>query len=670
MKSSVEEDENDINADLDNSDNESNTNEEKHNSNNKIHHETIEHKNITNDYQHLQYELPNTTINTSGTNENYINPNPNPNNNNNDYTTVSIQTNNNFNQNSNSTNNNNNIPNIEVRRSERLKFPTRSFMHEAYQISNIQNNQNNPYNNIKSSEIPTPNNFKEAMNSIYKAQWKRAADDEINSLIKRKVFKIVQKPNNIIPLRSQWIFKAKSDKDGYISKFKARLVANGNEQSFSEKYKITSPVLGSTTLLLLITIAVKLNWKIYIIDVKTAYLYAKLDKEIYMYLPSGYYYHERQENKVALLQRSLYGLKESAKLWNLELTKTLSSLGFKQLKLDPCVYSKPNFIIGIYVDDILLISKFKEDIDLFKFKFKQIYDITDNNEVTSILGRKLTKFNNNTIIIQDTYIQELLNKFNFNYLKTKDTPMESRLTIDKNTEILNFTIQKDFQKKVGSLLYLMIHSRPDIAYSINKMSQFNSNPNIQHLNYIKRIFSYLKKTINLGIKIDLSNNFQLKAYVDASFADDANIRKSTTGFVIFIDNTPIFWRSKKQNLVAKSTMEAEMIALETATSEIIWIRNLLNELNFNQHCTNIYCDNTSAIEFATNQNLNSRNKYIDIRKCFIKEYIKNNIIKLNYIESNLNIADIFTKTLHKSKFQYFIEQLNIVDIKKECWQNN
>ena len=552
-------------------------------------------------------------------------------------------------------------PNTNLRRSSRIKNPTQRFIHEVY-YNNID------LNSIKASTIQTPRNINEALNSNNKNEWKNACDQEINSLIKRKVFEVVNKPNNNKRLiRCQWIFRVKPDNKGNIDKFKARLVANGNEQDSTDLLKISSPVLHSTTLLLLLTIATKLNWKLHSIDVKTAYLNAKLDESVFMYLPPGYFNNERKENKVALLKKSLYGLKQSAKLWNLELSKTLKNFGFYQLKLDPCVYYKYDFIIGIYVDDLLLISKSEESILKFKEKFKKIYDITDNHELTSILGTKLIKKDDNTIVLQDTYIEKILTKFNYNNIKGKTTPMESKLSITNSEEPINYSIQKDFQEKIGSLLYVMVRSRPDISYSVSKLTQFCVNPNEQHLKYAKRIFSYLKTTINEGIKIDSMKEFQLKAYVDASFADDLKERKSTSGFILFMDNTPVFWRTKKQGMVAKSTMEAELIALESIISEIIWVRNLLDEMNFKQNCTSIFCDNTAAIQFATDQRLNSRNKHIDIRKCFIKQHIDQKNIKLIYIESENNIADMFTKFLSKNIFNYFKEKMNMVNIKKECW---
>ena len=556
--------------------------------------------------------------------------------------------------------NNENTNDNSLRRSERLKYPTRMFMHEV-------NNVSDKLKMLKASTIPIPKNIKEAFDSEYNSQWKLATDNEINSLIKRNVFEIIEKPNNVYPIRSQWVFCVKGDKDGYVEKFKARLVANGNEQYQSDMFKISSPVLNSTTLILLLTIAKKLQWKIQSIDVKTAYLNAKLDEEVYMYLPAGYYHTERKQNKIALLKRSLYGLKQSAKLWNIELSNTLKKLKFKQLKLDPCVYYNENFIIGIYVDDLLLAAKSNDLIIEFKGKFKKIYDITDNNEVNTFLGTKVINYDDDTIIIQDTYTERMLTKFNYNNIKPKITPMESNLLISKSKEKINYLLQKEFQEKVGSLLYLMVHSRPDICYAVSKMTQFCSNPTIQHMNFVKRIYAYLNKTIHLGVKIDKNKDFQLNVFVDASFAQDPDERKSTSGLIIFLDNTPIYWRSKKQSLVAKSTMEAELIALETAVTEIIWIKNLLEELNFKQQCIPIYCDNIAAIEFATQQNINSRNKHIDIRKCFVKDHIKKNTIKLIYVSTEDNIADIFTKSLSKVKFNKFVGKMNMINIKKECW---
>ena len=526
--------------------------------------------------------------------------------------------------------------------------------------------------NLEPNNYISPTNFKDAMNDKYADEWYTAASSEIKSLLDNNAWNIVDKPTNKPIISTTWVFKVKTNINGEIEKFKARLCARGDLQKHSIFFNNDnqSPVINSTSINILIAIAIKNDYVIQNIDINTAYLYGKINEEVYMYLPQGFYKKEKLNNKVAKLNKGIYGLKQSAKLWYETLSEKLKSIGFSKLTFDKCIFIKTKpftIILGIYVDDILIISSNKETIDTFKKQLAQHFNFKNFDTFTDILGMRISKINSNWYISQDTYIQRILERFHYANIKSKFTPMETNLNVILNKDTITDT--KDvlhFQEAIGSLLYAAIHTRPDILYAVNTLAQVSSNPTTQQFKYVKRIFQYLRYSNNLGINIDKSKEFKLSGYADASFASDITNRRSITGYVFFIDSTPISWRSIKQKLTSKSTMESELYALEEAVSECIWLRFILNELGYKQKTTTIFQDNQATIKFSNNQHRNSRNKHIDIKHCFVNQHINNGNIILEYINTNYMIADGFTKSLGTNKFNAFIKQLNMRNIKKEC----
>ena len=185
---------------------------------------------------------------------------------------------------------------------------------------------------------------------------------------------------------------------------------------------------------------------------------------------------------------------------------------------------------------------------------------------------------------------------------------------------------------IGPLQYLLTRTRPDISYSVSILSQMQLNPTHEQFKYLKRILRYLQYTKDLGIKVDSSKELCLVGYVDASFAKFPNERNGITGYIFYLDSTPIVWKTCKQKIVAKSTMESELYALESAVSECLWIKRILNELTFKQSIITIYCDNQATIKFIENRFQSSRNKHIDIRRCFVNNMLKIKKYKLNIFQ--------------------------------------
>jgi hypothetical protein len=286
------------------------------------------------------------------------------------------------------------------------------------------------------------------------------------------------------------------------------------------------------------------------------------------------------------------------------------------------------------------------------------YKMKDNKSAQFILGMKIERGTNSLSISQELQINKVLKQFRMENCVSKSTPSEVlKLTEDDsptNEEEKLKMKQLPYESLVGNVLYLSICTRPDISFSVNRVSRFMKNPGEKHWIACKRILRYLKSTSHLRLNYQNNlkdNEIRLNGYCDADWAGDVDDRKSTTGCAIKINDCLINWISKKQSTVALSSAEAEYMAISATIQEMKWIRNLLIELNVLSDLTpRLYCDNQSAIAISQNDKFHNRTKHIDIRHHFIRDAIKNKEVILEWIESKDQQADILTKSLTKETF--------------------
>ena len=537
--------------------------------------------------------------------------------------------------------------------------------YEDIYIKNKEINLNQSTSNINNLPIE-PKSYWHAMKQKDHEKWKESINAEFQSLVENNtwsIIKIEDIKNYYMEIDCMWIFKLKTDINGNIERYKARLVARGDSQIYGVNYTDTSsPVLSNTSLIILLCIATANNYIIENIDINTAFLYGNLKEDLYMKIPPGIYENLSKKEYIIKLNESIYGLKQSSLNWYNTLKDYLLSLNFIQVTHEKCIFILKNLnniiILGIYVDDILILSNNISMVNTFKSNIKLKFKIKELGSTNSILGIKINKDKiGNISLSQYTYIKDILQKFNYDQVNPSKTPMETKLCLSNDTtEVYN---KKLYQQMIGSLLYLMIRTRPDISYSITTLSQFNNYPSKLHHAYVKRIFRYIKYSEDYSLIINNKNDMILSAYCDASFAPIKHERKSISGFVCYLGNTPVIWKTKKQSLIAKSTMECELYALEFCLSEVLYLRNLLQDLGYKQSITKIYHDNQASIYFSTNQYLNSRNKHIDLKHCFIKQHIELKNIEVVYISTYEMKADGFTKSLGPIKFNLFKDYLNL-----------
>ena len=513
--------------------------------------------------------------------------------------------------------------------------------------------------------IQEPKSIQEALSSPQKENWRRALDEEMTSLCKKETWEYVELPEGRETIGCKWVFKVKCKSDGEIDRFKARLVAKGYAQQYGIDYEETfSPVVRFSSIRSLLAFAVQKNMYVHQMDVVTAFLNGELDEDIYMDQPEGYEL-AGNEHLVCKLKRSLYGLKQAPRCWNKVLTEFLESRGFRQSTADPCIYVKNDsslVIIAIYVDDLILIAESVEELNNTKKSLEAQFEMKDMGNINFCLGVSIrqSEDRNEIWMHQKTYIKDMLVKYELHNAKVVSTPADLNVKLMKDDGVSKKVDPLKYQSMVGSLLYLAIATRPDIAYAVAIVSRFNSEPTEAHLTAVKRIFRYVKGTIDYALKYGKNEN-DLVGYSDADWAGDQESRRSTSGNLFILSNGAVSWLSKRQSTVSLSTTEAEYVSLSSAAQEAIWLRRLLAELGLNElEPTTIREDNQGAIAIAKNPVSHSRTKHIDIKYHFIRDVVINKTVVLEYCGTEDMLADILTKALCKERFELLRKGLGIV----------
>ena len=507
-------------------------------------------------------------------------------------------------------------------------------------------------------EISEPKTIKEALSGDHAKEWKEAADSEYKSLLENETWELVELPPSKRPVKCKWVFKVKHKSDGTVERFKARLVAKGYTQKYGIDYDETfSPVVRFTSIRLLLAYAVQNDMLIHQMDVVTAFLNGELEEEIYMEQPDAYI-EPGKEHLVCRLKKSLYGLKQAPRCWNKAFREYLISIGFQQSEADPCVYIQAKddaiTIIAVYVDDLILITKTKEEMEQVKDSLKIKFKMKDMGKLHYCLGVSIEQDDEQKClwIHQKQYILNMLAKHGMTDAKTVSTPSDTSVKLEKDDGVSKDVDGTKYQSLVGSLLYAAIATRPDIAHAVGVVSKFNARPSEAHLTAAKRILRYLKGTSNLALKYKKSDEEIPIGYSDADWAGDMDDRHSTSGNLFLMSGGAVSWMSKKQATVALSTAEAEYVALSSAAQEAVWIQKLLSDLGTPpDKPMTMMEDNQGAIAIAKNPVAHARTKHIDIRHHYVRELVQKRLIELCYCQTDDMVADVLTKPLTRARFE-------------------
>ncbi|KAJ9561120.1 hypothetical protein OSB04_006280 [Centaurea solstitialis] len=496
-----------------------------------------------------------------------------------------------------------------------------------------------------------PKTYREAVTSSEGPQWKEAIKSEIDSILQNHTWELVDLPPGCKPLGYRWIFKKKMKTDGTIDKYKARLVIKGYRQKEGLDYFDTySPVTRITSIRLVLAIAAIRNLQIHQMDVKTAFLNGELDEEIYMEQPEGFV-AQGKENKVCKLVKSLYGLKQAPKQWHQKFDQAMLESGFKISECDKCVYMKDTthgyVILCLYVNDMLIIGSDDKMIRSTKDMLKSKFDMKDMGLADVILGIKITRTQNGLVLSQTHYVDKILEKFNQGDTSIARTPIDTSQHLSKNRG--DSVAQVEYSRIIGSLMYLMSCTRPDLAYAVSRLSRYTSNPSVEHWKSITRLLRYLRYTREYGLHYGRYPTV-IEGYSDANWISDIKDSRSTSGYVFTLAGAAISWKSSKQTVIARSTMESEFIALDKSGEEAEWLRQFVEDIpKWPKPVTAIciHCDSQSAIGRAQSTMYNGKSRHIRRRHNTIRQLLSTGVISIDYVKSKDNIADPLTKGLSR-----------------------
>ena len=401
----------------------------------------------------------------------------------------------------------------------------------------------------------------------------------------------------------------------------------------------------------------------------SAFTQGIIDSYIYLIQPEGFI-DPNNPDYVLRLNKALYSLKQSARIWYYTIKDKLLKIGFIVLNSDNCIFINKNIgvIICLYIDNLAIIAPNSSTINRFISSIKEYFTIKDLGPIKDYLGIDIDLNSDKGYIklSQANYIKKVLAKYSMENCNPISTPLDSKIKLEPNKEQASRDEIKWFQGIIGSLLYITLGTRPDLAYSVIKLARYASNPSNNHIILVKRILRYLKATIDYNIIYNKSSTRYISGYCDSDYAGDIATAKSTLGWIFLIAGSPISWKSKLQTIIAQSTTEAEYIAINSVSKEAVYIKNLMTELDvYNQAKFPIYTDNQGALALAQNPVFHERTKHIAVKYHYIRSLLEEGVIDLVYINTKDQKADGLTKALDKIKFRRFLTQIGLLDLKEE-----
>lgn len=530
-----------------------------------------------------------------------------------------------------------------------------------------------------SSRIYEPKTYRQAMACEDRELWQASIKKELEGLMNMGVLEVVKGNGKMRTIDSKFVFKVKYNPDGSVDKYKSRLVLRGDKQVAGRDYdpnKVFAPVANQTLARTMLSIAANLDLEVDMVDVRQAYLYADLEEKHLVVqpakgvtetlgLPSDSWFRVRKSN---------YGLVQSGGNWFREFVRWAKQKGFTRASEDDCLFSRERTIDGKteivlilqYVDDLLLFSSDRTELDTFKAELEAKYAIDDKGPASYYLGVEIERDRKEkTIAIhQGKYIRDMLEGIgDKRRIREHDTPMKPGEKLVANTGAK--VDQAFYQSCIGTLLYLSGWTRPDIAYTVSELSKHTLNPGVEHHEAMLYLIGYLKRTIGMRIVyggaqregLEFGPN-ELGGYVDASFAGCPDTRRSKGGYILFLNGGPISWKSKDQSIVALSTTDSEIDAAVKAIREVKGIRTQLFGLGLEQQePTTLFEDNAATISISHCASLRETTKHLGYRRGFLRDEVEKKEVTLKTIATSVQTADVFTKSLSRVLHERHCEQI-------------
>lgn len=498
-----------------------------------------------------------------------------------------------------------------------------------------------------------PMSFKEATNGPDSREWKASMQSEYDSLMKNQTWVLAELPAGRKPITCKWVYKVKRDSNGKVERYKSRLVARGfTQREGIDFFETFSPVARLDSIRVVLALVSEQKWQMVHVDVRTAFLYGQLEEEIFMTQPEGFVL----DGRACRLQKSIYGLKQASRVWNKTFSSFLVRNKLEPASKDSCVFVRRGelgieLLMLIYVDDGLICGK-QQIVDSLVKELKSEFEISVMDP-RCFVGLQIERHGDQMFVHQSAYIAKLLERFEMSEAKGSSVPFDPSLVLNKQGSAdggPHVAANVPYREAIGSLNYVANGTRPDIAYAVNKLASYCEAPKLVHWRAVKKVLAYLKATKEMGI--NYASESKLVCFCDSDYAGDVDTRKSTSGVVLILNGGSVSWKSKRQSTVATSTTMAELIAASVACAEVLCARQLFSELGERMdEPTSLLIDNQGAIRLILNEQLNSKIKHLEVRQLFAREAARENKIKVDYVESEEQTADILTKPLNKTAFE-------------------
>lgn len=492
-------------------------------------------------------------------------------------------------------------------------------------------------------------------------RWSDAVTIEADALELNHTWDITDLPPGKVAIGCKWVFRIKFRADGTIERFKARLVVLGNRQQEGVDYKETfAPVVKMSTVRILLEISAAKGWELYQMDVHNAFLHGDLDEEVYMKLPPGF--KSSSPNQVCKLRKSLYGLRQAPRCWFAKLSTALKNFGFKQNYSDYSLFTLQRgssiVYVLVYVDDLIIGGNDSDLISKFKDYLNRTFHMKDLGVLKYFLGIEVSRNKDGIYLSQQKYALDIINECGLLGCKPIDTPMEQNHTLARDKGEF-FSEPSKYRRLIGRLVYLTV-TKPDLSYAVHTLAQFLQAPRLKHWHAALRVVRYLKNAPGQGIFLSATNDLTLSAYCDSDWAACPLTRRSLTGYVVLLGNSLVSWKTKKQQVVSRSSAEAEYRSMALTLCEVKWIMELMRSLGIRQQApTSLYCDNQAAVHIAANHVFHERTKHIEVDCHFIRDAILAGLIVTRYVKTTEQLADILTKPLGRTQYHYLLGKMGV-----------
>lgn len=481
---------------------------------------------------------------------------------------------------------------------------------------------------------------------------------------------------------AKWVYTTKQDASGKVTRYKARLVVLGNQDSSEyTDAQLFAPTAHLFTLRVVLTLAAAKDWPIWQFDVSRAFLNGRLpeDSKLLMRQPKGFEDKDRPFAQ-CLLRGSLYGLKTAPAIWHREVVNFfVNQLGLVQSLADPCVFISKDSngstiaLVLVYVDDMIVAGDLSE-LRRIREQLTAKWIVTGAEDVSTILGIKTTRRDKSIYLSQQQYIEDAVKELGMDGLRPRSTPMEVSNGL-RSSDLDEPVSDKDVVDKgryltaMGKLLYVMRATRPDLAYACSRLAHFCQRPGVRQWAAMVHVYRYLYATRHYGLCLKGSSVFDsdgvivVCAYTDANYAAEKVSSRSTSGCIVRVGEAAVDWASNLQHLPAWSTAEAEYEALAAGARDVVGVVRMIQDFGFQvQLPPRLNCDNLAALKQAETTVYSRKTRHIRLTLHFVREYCSSGLVKVVYCPTDHMIADVLTKPLSRLPHRDALRALGLMSV--------